>query len=79
MCLACNDADKKAEIIRKDPNCIGEITPIMTIKQVKDYCIEEWLKEGKTRFRIFKAGVIDPLIDQFSWKEKNAEISVQLV
>lgn len=79
MCLACCDADKKAEMIKKDPDCDGNLTPFMTMKQLKEYCLEEWVREGKTKFKIIRAGIINPIVDQFSWLTHNAQLSVQFV
>ena len=57
MCMNCYNAEKKASSFRK---CDGKRIPFATLKQVKEDTKRIFEATGKTSFRFFKDGIIDP-------------------
>jgi hypothetical protein len=71
MCYGCFDADKRQDILKKNPECSGVIkTPFMTIEELKSNLFHEWIVSDKKKFFIYKDAVIDAP-QQFSWDARH--------
>ncbi len=84
MCEKCWDADKKAELIRQNTACTGEISPMMTLDQLKTSITDEWKETDKINYKIYEAVLFDPPHKDISWEAinnigKKANLSVKFI
>lgn len=90
MCLQCWDADKMSDKLKNVSNttevCDGMDMLTMSLEELKDELLEEWLSTDKTNYRIFKKAVPEYKKDSLTWQltsptnsEKKADIHVSFV
>lgn len=66
MCDSCWDLDRRAYALKMQ-DCDGNLTPFMTIEELKSKIMEKWLHTKQTSHVVIKNAIIAPPGDSISW------------
>lgn len=78
MCLTCFDADERKQLLATE-GCTEELSPFMTVEELKVKIVKKWHTTKKSSHRIYKEAVIDPPQKTLKWTEMLNNEPVQLV
>ena len=68
MCLACWDADERKALLATD-DCDGQLTPFMTVSDLKMKIIQKWHKTKKTSHIVYREAIVTPPEKGVEWTE----------
>jgi hypothetical protein len=78
MCLNCFDADERKQLLVTE-ECDAELSPFMTVEELKTKIVDKWHATKKTSHRVYKEAIIDPPQKTLQWTEVLNNKPVKLV